>query len=246
MPGSSQASPLLLGTKPLDGADIDEVFRRLEEPGTWVALYNVEVVPAYRAFLEEVLEGVREVAEREQSGILDVKGYIFISAPPSVTPFHIDRENNCWLQIKGRKVINVWADTDREVVAAAEVENFIVDASLENVRLKEGFMRRSQEFDVGPGQGVYFPSISPHTTRTEPGWTRPGDRVSVSVGVVFYTGHTRRLAYIHALNQVLRRLGFSPRDPGRSATVDRLKYLCGRVVVWGKQAFRGYKPQVGF
>jgi hypothetical protein len=234
--------------QPLDpaGRDIDEVFRRIEEPGSWVALYNVETQPRYRAFLEEVTACVRPFIEREQPGMFSVGGFIFISAPPSVTPFHIDRENNFWLQMKGRKSLHVWDPEDREVVAAADVDRFIVYGSLENVRLRDEHVERCTRFDVGPGEGVYFPSTSPHATRTEASWVSPGDGVSVSIGVVFYTRHTRRMAYVHALNLFLRSLGLDPVHPGRSRWRDALKYPVGRTLVWARRRFRGYQPRVGF
>lgn len=245
-PGSTQSAPFDHAPADPHGRDIDEVFRRIEEPGSWVALYNVEAHPDYRAFLAEVAECFRPLVEGEQGRILEVGGFIFISAPPSVTPFHIDRENNFWLQIRGRKTLNVWDRDDRRAVAAGDVDRFIVHADLGNVRLKDGDVERSREFDVGPGDGVYFPSTSPHMTRTVPGWARPGDGVSVSIGIVFYTEETRRAAHVHACNLMLRRFGASPSLPGRSAAADRLKSAVGRAVVWAKRRFRGYQPRAGF
>ena len=221
------------------------MFRRIEEPGSWVALYNVETHPVYRGFLAEVTASVRALVEPEQPGMFNVGGFIFISAPPSVTPFHIDRENNFWLQVKGRKTINVWNPNDRHVVPAAVVEKFIVYAGRDEVRLKEGFVERSHQFDVGPGDGVYFPSTSPHTTRSNPGWTRPGDGVSISIGVVFYSDVTRRRANVHRWNLFLRRIGMTPTEPGHSLWLDRVKYPLGRSLVWLTRTFRGYRPQVG-
>lgn len=244
-PGSTKAAPFHHAPEDPLGRDIGEVFQRIEEPGSWVALYNVETDGAYRSFLEEVTAAFRPLVEREQGRIFSVGGFIFISAPPSVTPFHIDRENNFWLQIHGRKTLNVWDRGDRQAVPAADVDRFIIHASLENVRLKEGDVERSLEFDVGPGEGVYFPSTSPHMTSTVPGWTRPGDGVSVSIGVVFYTDETRRAAHIHACNLLLRRLGLSPGLPGRSPLADRLKRPVGTAVLWAKRRFRGYQPRVG-
>lgn len=244
--GSTQATPFLHEGKDSAGRTIEEIFARIEEPGSWVALYNVETHPLYRAFLDEVIERVRPLVEPQEPGMFDIGGFIFISAPPSVTPFHIDRENNFWLQMRGRKTMNVWDPTDRHVVSAKDRDNFIVYAALENVQLKEGFRERSHEFDVGPGDGVYFPSTSPHMTRSDPGWAVPGDGVCVSIGVVFHTEVTRRRAYVHSLNLALRKLGFSPREPGQSEWMDRLKYPVGRALVWAKKTFRGYKPRVGF
>jgi len=193
-----------------------------------------------------VIESVRPLIEPQQGAIYMEQGFIFISAPPSVTPFHIDRENNFWLQVRGRKVMNVWEPTDRQAVAAADVDDFIVYGSLENVRMKEGDLERAHAFDVGPGDGVYFPSTSPHSTRTEAGWTRPGDGVSVSIGVVFYTAHTRYRAYVHAWNLFLRRFGLDPREPGASAAADSVKHACGRALVGLKRSLRGFQPKDGF
>ncbi len=245
MPDTQQASAFAHNADAHDGRTIDEVFRRIEEPGSWVALYNVETHPVYREFLAEVTACVRPLVDAQQPGTCNVGGFIFISAPPSVTPFHMDRENNFWLQVKGRKTMNVWNHTDRHVVAAETVDQFIMYGSLDKVRLKDGFRERSHEFDVGPGDGVYFPSTSPHMTRSDPGWVRAGDGVSISIGVVFYTDVTRRSANVHALNHLLRRLGFSPREPGESTAIDRLKYPFGRALIWFKKTFRHYKPQVG-
>lgn len=222
------------------GRAIDEVFARIEEPGSWVALYNVETHPPYRALLEEITASVRPLVEREQPGMFNVGGFIFVSAPPSVTPFHIDRENNFWLQIRGRKVMNVWEPTDTHVVSEIDREAFIVNAALDNVRMKSGDRERSHEFDVGPGDGVYFPSTSPHMTRSDPSWVRPGDGVSVSIGVVFYTDVTRRAARLHILNRVFRRFGLNPSVPGARPWVDRVKYPLACALVWFKKNVRGY------
>lgn len=229
-----------------DGRDIGEVFRRIEEPGSWVALYNVQTDPEYHRFVWQVMESARHIVDKEEK-VFDVRGFIFISAPPSVTPFHIDRENNFWLQVHGRKTIHLWDRDDREVVGAADVEDFIVYRGLENVRLREGMVARSAEFDCGPGEGVYFPSTTPHMTRSEPAWTCPGDGVAVSIGIVFYTDVTRRHAYVHTVNRMLRRyLKWNPRMPGRSAVVDAIKYPIGRMAVAFRRRFRGYTPPPGF
>jgi hypothetical protein len=246
IPGSEQGSKFDHTSISPDGRTVDEVFRRMEEPGSWVALYNVETDPVYAGFLDEVMAAARHLIEPEQPGIFKVGGFIFISGPPSVTPFHIDRENNLWMQVHGRKIINVWDPSDRHVVPAKYVDHFIVSGNLDHVRLQEGFRERSHEFDVGPGDGVYFPSTSPHMTRTVTDWVRPGDGVSISIGVVFYSRHTYRMANIHAFNELLRRrFGFEPRYPGTGGWRDSVKFLLGRTLVWLLRKLRGYQPSVG-
>lgn len=244
VPGSTDASVFEHKSQPADGRSLGDVFRRLHEPGSWVALYNVQTDPEYGCFVRQVVRSVGPALSED--AVLDVRGFIFISAPPSVTPFHIDREHNLWLQIRGRKTLSVWDHRDRETVAAGDVEQFISSGTLKNVRLTDGARARAQHFDCGPGDGVYFPSTSPHLTNTNTSWVTPGDGVVVSIGVVFFTASTRRTAYAHAFNHVLRRLGLRPRLAGNRDWVDRLKRPLGRIVVALRRRFRGYRPPAGF
>jgi len=236
-PGALQSSALgdVLHNASPDGRGIDEVFTQLDEPGSWIALYNVEAEPRYAALLAEIIDSAHPLLEHAHPGIFKISGYVFISAPPSVTPFHIDRENNFWLQLLGRKTINVWDHTDRDVVSARGVENFILFNSLDDVRLKDELRSRSQEFHAGPGDGVYFPSTSPHMTRSERDWVRPGDGVSASMGVVFYTRETQRSARVYQLNHYLRRAGLTPRPPGQSRLRDELKAPLGYMLAQARR-----------
>ena len=245
VPGSTDASVFDHKSQPADGRSLAEVFRRIHEPGSWVALYNVQTDPEYARFVRQVVRSVGPDLP-EDDPVLDVRGFVFISAPPSATPFHIDREQNLWLQIRGRKTLSVWDHRDRATVAAADVEDFIIDGTLRNVRLTDAARARAHHFDCGPGEGVYFPSTSPHLTNTNTSWVTPDDAVVISIGVVFYTRSTRRTAYAHAFNHVLRRFGLHPRLAGDHDWIDRLKYPLGRIVVALRRRLRGYLPPVGF
>ena len=241
-----------------DGRDLDEVFQRIEEPGSWIALYNIETIPRYRALLDDILDTVRPIIEREQPGIFNLTGFCFISAPPSVTPFHIDRENNFWLQLHGRKILTVWDASDRGAVPADAVEDFIVKHSSKKVRMTDAGRNSGHAFDSGPGDGVYFPTTSPHTTRSDEGWTTPGNGVSVSLGVTFYTSHTRKLARVHQTNRVLRKyLRRHPTCPGQSPALDAAKSPLGWMLAVTRHfllrqlhAFRalrsGTRPEAGW
>ena len=226
-PGTTQASSFTHESRHPDGREVDEVFARIEEPGSWIALYNIEVIPRYANLLASVVDSMRAQVEREQPGIFNINGFVFASAPPSVTPFHIDRENNFWLQLHGRKTMNVWDHRDRLAVPADAVEDFIVRHSLEKVRFKEELRPRSHQFETRPGDAIYFPSTSPHMTSSDTGWVRPGDGVSISIGVTFFTSQTRRMARVYQVNRLMRRAGMSPTFPGESAAADMLKAPLG-------------------
>ncbi|MHA7808377.1 MAG: JmjC domain-containing protein [Marinobacter adhaerens] len=244
-PGAKQNSDFIHHAESPDGRDLSDVFRNISQPGSWVALYNAEADPKYAGLVREALSSVEHLVDRTQPGIFSPQAFIFISAPPSVTPFHIDRENNFWLQIHGRKIMNVWDSHDRNIIPASTVENFIVDKSLHDVNLRDEFMEARHEWDLGPGEGVYFPSTSPHSTRTETSWVTDQDAVSVSIGIVFYTEKTRKDAYVHSANRLLRKLGLTPKSPGDSR-FEYAKFLLGRVLVAVKKRLRNYSPPTGF
>lgn len=231
--------------KHLGGKSLDQFYEQIEEPKSWIALYNVQAHPEYDRLLKEIMAKFRHLVEHEQKNIFNVAGFIFISAPPSVTPFHIDRENNFWMQIKGRKALTVFDHNDRNLVSSEAVEQFILNQSLEKVRYKEEFKPYGHTFLTQPGDGVYFPATSPHMTETTTEWVTPGDGVSVSIGVVFYTEETRRQARIYQCNNVLRKFGINPNPPGASTLGDAVKSRVGYLSALAKTRLRGYKAPTG-
>ena len=219
-----------------DGRQIDEVFHRLSEPGQWLALYNIEVVPRYRVLLEQILAPLRARIEREQPGIFNLTGFFFLCAPPSVTPFHIDRENNFWLQLHGRKTLRLWDASNRGVIRADAVEDFIVAHSTTKICLAEAAPPSDYVFDSGPGDGVYFPTTSPHTAFSDTSWVRPGDGISAALAVTFYTSHTRQIARAHQFNRACRKyLRHAPTDVHQSHTLNAIKAPAGHIVGAGRQ-----------
>jgi hypothetical protein len=74
----------------------------------------------------------------------------------------------------------------------------------------------------------------------------PGDAVSVSIGVVFYTANTRRAAYGHAFNRMARRLGLALQAPKGAHGAEPWRYWAGRAVVGLHRKLRGWAPPRGF
>jgi hypothetical protein len=209
-----------------DGRSLDEVLANFERPGSWLALYDAQVDPKYREVLAEVGQHIKRLIAPSQT-LHDLRSFLFLSAPPSVTPFHIDRENNFWLQIRGRKTLTLWDPRDRATVAAKDVEDFILRGDLHNVKLNPEALSRSTRFSCGPGDGVYFPSTTPHMTETSVA-DNAGDTLSISVGMVFYTNVTQRHQRTYLMNRQMRALGLRPRPPGDSVVRDTVKGWIGR------------------
>ena len=54
------------------------------------------------------------------------EGFIFISSPGSITPFHMDPEYNFLLQIRGEKQISIWGGKDRRFYQRAHSRNIFL------------------------------------------------------------------------------------------------------------------------
>jgi hypothetical protein len=83
----------------------------------------------------------------------------------------------------------------------------------------------AEDFRIDRGVGVYLPSFVPDWVRTEAG-------VSVSFSIPFYTEFSERAESVNRINRRLRKLHLSPRPPGASEPVDRVK--AAGFELWGR------------
>jgi hypothetical protein len=210
---------------PRNGLSIEETIRRIEECRSWMVLKFVETDPEYRELLDGCLDEVGRLSEPLAPGMGKREGFIFISSPRSITPFHIDPEYNFLLQIRGKKRIDIFDPSDRTVLSEEELERFYAANSDEvNIRFKEEYRPRSKAFELSPGEGLHFPVTAPH-------WVENGDEVSISFSITFETPACERRSIIYTTNERLRRLGLRPSPVGRSALRDAAKF-------YGFRAFR--------
>ena len=182
----------------------------------WTSLLNVQSDPLYRTLVDEVLDALKPTIDRRDPGMCFRGGWIFLSSPGAITPFHIDHEHNFILQIAGRKRVYVWDPFDREVVSERAQEQFHDAHSREGVVWDESFRARARVFDLGPGEGGYMPSTAPHMVEN-------GDAPSITVSFTYYTDATRRRELLYRGNARLRRMGIAPTPVGASPTRDGLK-----------------------
>lgn len=200
---------------PRNGLPIDETIRRIEECRSWMVLKNVELNVAYRDLLDQCLDVIREHSEGEWPGMHRREGFIFISSPGSVTPFHIDPENNFLLQIRGQKQVQLFDANDRDVLPEKDIEAFFAGAH-RNLTYKEEYRDRGAMFDLVPGQGLHFPVIAPH-------WVKNGSEVSISFSITFRTSASEARDALYRLNHAIRKWGVTPVAVGRCPVRDRLK-----------------------
>jgi hypothetical protein len=189
----------------------------IAEARAWMSLLNVQADPIYRAFIDEILDEVRPVTDRRDPGMCYRAGWIFVSSPNTVTPFHMDHEHNFIMQIRGTKRLYTWDPFDRETVTERGQELFHDKHSRELVTWHEDHRARARVLDLVPGLGGYMPSTSPHMVEN-------GPEPSITISFTYYTDSTRRRELLYRGNAAMRRLGLDPNPVGTSTGRDRVKH----------------------
>ena len=192
---------------PSNGLSIGETIRGIEINGSWAVLKNIENVEAYRVLLMDLLDELKPVVEPRTGAMLTPQGFIFISSPGSITPFHFDPEHNILLQLKGQKVMNVWPSGDERFAHRREHERYHTGGH-RNLPWQDEFHEGAQQVPLGPGDAVLMPVMAPH-------FVANGDAPSISLSITWRSEWSYRESEAHAANAALRRVGLDPAMPPR-------------------------------
>ncbi|MFO0944618.1 MAG: cupin-like domain-containing protein [Planctomycetota bacterium] len=201
---------------PRNGLSVEETIRRIEMCNSWLVLKNVEQHPLYKQLLDECLDSIAEFSETVAPGMTHREGFIFVSSPGSVTPYHIDPEYNFLLQVRGRKKVYLFDGRDRTLLTEREIEAFHAGAS-RNLVLADENRGKGTCYELEPGQGLHFPITHPH-------YVVNGPEVSISFSITFRNPESDRLEILYRMNHQLRRFGLAPRPVGQSPRRDALLY----------------------
>lgn len=181
------------------GLSPEETVLSIEDNGAWIVLKNIEQSPEYAALLDEILDQVDKVA----SGNAGVdrnrrEGFIFVSSPNSITPFHIDPEHNILFQIEGSKMMTVYP-IEEPFITDEELEAFHTGAH-RNLKARDGIVEGGTRFDLTSGKALHVPVTAPH-------WVQNGNGVSVSLSVTWRSKYSRQEHDRHRLNAWRRKKG---------------------------------------
>jgi len=189
-----------------------QTIRTIAGINTRVSLREIQQDAIYAPFVRACHDEIAPRVGGREGGLCGWSGYVFVTSPDSTTPMHLDPEHSFLLQVRGTKRIFVAGLCDADLLVE-QVANYFDGRECDFDALRAA----SQEFVLEPGDGVYFPSFVPHWVYTT------GDETSVSFSLPFYTHLGDRVSYVHRVNARLRALGRSPRPPGVSAGVDKVK-----------------------
>jgi Cupin-like domain len=226
--GSSFADAPLLHPNPKSAA---ETLAGIADANAWMSLLNVQADPLYRGLVDEILDELRPAIDRRDPGMCFRGGWIFVTSPGAVTPFHMDHEHNFILQVRGTKRLYTWDPFDRVVVSERAQELFHESNSRELIKWDESFRSRATIFDLQPGDGGYMPSTAPHMVENGPG-------PSITVSFTYYTDATRRRELLYRGNGRLRQLGIAPSPVGQSPALDGAKTAILGGVFGAQAAFK--------
>jgi hypothetical protein len=222
-------------TAPKTDLSIEETIRRIEECRSWMVIRFVEQDPIYRDLLDQCLDEIQPLSESITPGMFKREGFIFITSPGSVTPFHADPEHNFLLQIRGKKTASVFDVSDRAIVSEQALESYLSGEPFK-AEFKDEYQEKAFVFDLGPGDGLHVPQNWPH-------WVKNGDEVSISFSITFRSAKSERTSIIYNVNHTLRQRGFNPTPYGKSPLKDAAKFHAFRAARRAKKLFRGSKEE---
>lgn len=207
---------------PDNGMSISDTIRMIENANSWAVLKNIEQIPEYEKLLHSLLEEIRPVLERKTGKMLRPQGYIFVSSPDAVTPYHFDPEHNILLQLRGKKCMTVFPAGD-ERFAPAEVHEGYHTGGHRNLVWKDEFLQHGQEYCLTPGTAIFVPVMAPH-------FVKNGSETSISLSITWRSDWSFAEADAHAMNRWLRNHGFHPTAPGRFPKQNKIKANVWRVI----------------
>lgn len=229
------------GKIPMPDMPAWQVINRIETSGAWIIMKGVEADPRYRPVLEEFATFVRETVGADCAKLLrKPEMLILITSPNRITPFHFDAEVNFLVQVHGSKDVWICDPADRTITTEAEIERYYA-WTITAGTYKPHAEERAAKFVLHPGEAVHIPTHAAH-------WVKNHDNVSVSLSLNFEFPSWLQ-ADVFRTNYYLRKLGVSPRPPGRSLLADRTKAPIGFMLRKGKltagKVYRSTKRIVG-
>ncbi len=205
-----------------NGLSIGDTIRHIATSDSWAVLKNIEQVPEYEALLLGLLGELQREIEAKTGAMLRPQGFVFISSPGAITPYHFDPEHNILLQLTGSKVMTQFPAGDPKY-AADEIHETYHSGGARELAWQPDLAQGGSEFAIGPGEAVYVPVMAPH-------FVRNGPDSSISLSITWRSDWSFAEADARGFNRLLRKLGFDPIAPARWPATNRVKAHTYRVL----------------
>jgi hypothetical protein len=203
------------------GLTIGETIRGIETSNSWAVLKNIEQNPVYAGLLAELLGELESEIVGKTGRMMKTQGFIFVSSPDAVTPYHFDPEHNILLQLAGDQAMTVFPAGDPRFAPDRVHETYHTGGGRE-LKWADALGDGGTIFPLTPGEALYVPVMAPHHVRN-------GPRPSISLSITWRSEWSFAEADARAFNGVLRKLGLDPRPPGRWPARNTAKAIAWRI-----------------
>ncbi|MDN5781659.1 MAG: cupin-like domain-containing protein [Luteimonas sp.] len=215
-----------------EGLTFEDALDHLQERQAYVCIYNAETDPEYLPVVEGLLAEIAAQSDPLDPVMTWYSSYIFISAHESVTPYHMDREMNFLMQVRGHKTVRLWDPADDGIMDPAQKDYLLSSQAADaRPRYQPSFAEKAMVFELEPGLGVHHPFIAPHLVHT-------GAELSISFALTYRTRQSDTWTDAHRFNQRLRNLGLHPDAVGNHAWSDAVKAGMVRTARHARAALR--------
>lgn len=205
-----------------NGLSIGDTIRHVDSCRSWAVLKNIEQMPDYRDLLLSLLGELKPLIEAKTGAMLMPQGFIFVSSPQAVTPYHFDPEHNILLQLKGSKTMTQFPAGDPGFAPDETHEGYHTGGH-RNLIWRDELAAGGTPWTLVPGEAVFVPVMAPHHVKV-------GPEPSISLSITWRSDWSYAEADARAFNHLLRKAGLRPRAPGRYPAQNRLKAYGWRIV----------------
>lgn len=208
-----------------NGLSIGETIRAVAKANSWAAIKNIEADPAYAALLGGLIGELAPAITAATGAPRHPQGFVFVSSPNAVTPYHFDPEHNLLLQIAGSKVMTQFPAGDARFAPDRVHEAYHTGGARELV-WKPHFETEGRKLAITGGEALYVPVMAPH-------YVRNGPQPSISLSITWRSAWSYEEADARGFNHWLRARGGSAggtrrwprRNRGRATAFRALRRL---------------------
>jgi ribosomal protein L16 Arg81 hydroxylase len=156
---------------------------------------NMVNVHAHDPLIADVLRRFVDLLQTtlpERPALCRPTAALFLSSPGACTHYHVDREQNFLLHIRGKKTVHVFAG--RDTLAVEMVKACSRKGRRIHGRYRPDLEREARLFQMVPETTLYIPRLWPH-------WVDNGDEISVSLSLNCFTASDMRRERVYTAHE---------------------------------------------
>ncbi len=207
---------------PKNGMSIGDTIRQVDTCRSWAVLKNIEQVREYEGLLLDLLAELKPHIEVKTGRMMRPQGFVFVSSPNAVTPYHFDPEHNILMQLRGHKVMTQFPAGDPRF-APDETHETYHTGGHRNLVWRDELASGGTPWSLVPGEALFVPVMAPHHVKN-------GSEPSISLSITWRSDWSFAEADARAFNGILRRVGWKPAAPGRFPAQNKAKAYAWRTL----------------